>query len=64
MATLIDANGNYVPLGHHPDPADFGDGVNNEISYAGPPTFTPPDGPSIIVDVNGQQWMYWGGAWH
>jgi len=34
------------------------------INYAGPPTSTPPAIAYIVVDVNGRQWQYWGGAWH
>jgi len=64
MPTEIDSNGNYAPVLRHPDPANFGDGVNNTISYVGPPNFTPPDGPSIIVDVNGRVWTYFDGQWN
>lgn len=34
------------------------------ISYAGPPTDNPPVASSIVVDVNGRQWQYFGGAWN
>ena len=37
---------------------------SNSIDYSGPPILNPPDVSSIVVDSDGRQWMYWGGAWH
>lgn len=34
------------------------------INYAGPPVINPPFIANIIVDSEGQQWMFWGGEWH
>jgi hypothetical protein len=34
------------------------------ISVAGPPTAIPPAIANIVVDVNGTEWKYYGGAWH
>jgi hypothetical protein len=34
------------------------------INYAGPPLLTPPSLQNIVVDVNGVQWQYYGGAWN
>ena len=39
-------------------------GVSDSISYAGPPIVNPPAIQSIVVDSNGRQWQYYGGAWH
>ena len=34
------------------------------IGYAGPPNVNPPALMNIVVDVNGRQWQYFGGAWN
>ena len=34
------------------------------INYAGPPTQNPPAVQNIVVDVNGQQWQYFGNQWN
>ena len=41
-----------------------GGGAPDSINYAGPPVLNPPSLQSIVVDVNGRQWQYWGGGWH
>lgn len=41
-----------------------GSGAPDSINYAGPPIVNPPALQNIVVDSNGQQWMYWGGAWN
>ena len=38
--------------------------VPDSISYVGPPVVFPPAIQSIVVDVAGRQWMFWGGTWN
>jgi hypothetical protein len=57
-----------LPVTRVPDP-DAADGaavggVPDCIVYAGPPVETPPALQNIVVDVNGRQWQYFGGAWN
>lgn len=41
-----------------------GSGSPDAINYAGPPVTNPPALQNIVVDSNGRQWMYYGGAWN
>jgi hypothetical protein len=41
-----------------------GSGAPDYINYAGPPILNPPQLQNIVVDVNGRQWQYFGGAWN
>ena len=43
-----------------------GAAVPDYYAFPGPPVGTPAANnlQNIIVDVNGQQWMYWGGQWN
>jgi len=41
-----------------------GSGAPDSINYAGPPILNPPALQNIVVDSNGQQWMYYAAAWH
>ena len=41
-----------------------GGGAPDYIAYAGPPTDNPPTLAHIVVDVNGQQWMFWNNTWN
>lgn len=34
------------------------------IDYPGPPNLIPPALSHIVVDSNGQQWMYYSGGWN
>lgn len=41
-----------------------GSGAPDSINYAGPPIVNPPALQNIVVDSNGEQWMYFQGSWH
>lgn len=41
-----------------------GSGAPMSIAYAGPPVDNPPALAPIVVDSNGEQWMFYAGAWH
>ena len=38
--------------------------LTDAINYPGPPAVNPPNILSIVVDVNGRQWQYFGGTWN
>lgn len=41
-----------------------GSSAPDSINYPGPPVTNPPALQNIVVDSNGVQYQYWGGAWH
>jgi len=68
MKTVPESN---VPITYVPNPnaADgqgvtSGGGAPDYIDYPGPPTVVPPALVHIVVDINGQQWMYYNGGWN
>lgn len=60
---MWDIYGNWFPDPVAPT-ANLPPYLTDSISYPGPPTVNPPQIDSIVVDSNGEQFMYWGGAWH
>jgi hypothetical protein len=72
MAADQDQYGNYTPLLYYngygipviPGTGGGGSAAPDSIDYPGPPVLTPPSLQNIVVDSNGEQFMYWAGAWH